>query len=291
MPTPVLFPVVIVRQYERLVPFRLGKFMGLGGPGLRLMIPFVDSFQKVDTREQVERVPTQSYITKDNVVVDMDFVLYYRVIEDMAERSVIEVRNPDRAVQQLAVAELRSIVGNITLAEALSEREKLQSQLQLSLDENTERWGIKVQGVAINEIDPPLGVKAAMEREKSAAAIKTAEITESEGQRQAQINRAEGEKQAAILNAEGERQAEILRAEGDRQAAILNAEGFSNALDKIYGVAKNVDAKTMSLQYFETLKQLGSSPSTKFIFPMEFTNVLKPFLNLTSNSDDSEESK
>ena len=291
MPTPVLFPVVIVRQYERLVPFRLGKFMGLGGPGLRLMIPFVDSFQKVDTREQVERVPTQSYITKDNVVVDMDFVLYYRVIEDMAERSVIEVRNPDRAVQQLAVAELRSIVGNITLAEALSEREKLQSQLQLSLDENTERWGIKVQGVAINEIDPPLGVKAAMEREKSAAAIKTAEITESEGQRQAQINRAEGEKQAAILNAEGERQAEILNAEGDRQAAILNAEGFSNALDKIYSVAKNVDAKTMSLQYFETLKQLGSSPSTKFIFPMEFTNVLKPFLNLTSNSDDSEESK
>ena len=291
MPTPVLFPVVIVRQYERLVPFRLGKFMGLGGPGLRLMIPFVDSFQKVDTREQVERVPTQSYITKDNVVVDMDFVLYYRVIEEMAERSVIEVRNPDRAVQQLAVAELRSIVGNITLAEALSEREKLQSQLQLSLDENTERWGIKVQGVAINEIDPPLGVKAAMEREKSAAAIKTAEITESEGQRQAQINRAEGEKQAAILNAEGERQAEILKAEGARQAAILNAEGFSNALDKIYSVAKNVDAKTMSLQYFETLKQLGSSPSTKFIFPMEFTNVLKPFLNLTSNSDDSEESK
>ncbi|MCH8089029.1 MAG: SPFH/Band 7/PHB domain protein [Chloroflexi bacterium] len=291
MPTPVLFPVVIVRQYERLVPFRLGKFMGLGGPGLRLMIPFVDSFQKVDTREQVERVPTQSYITKDNVVVDMDFVLYYRVIEEMAERSVIEVENPDRAVQQLAVAELRSIVGNITLAEALSEREKLQSQLQLSLDENTERWGIKVQGVAINEIDPPLGVKSAMEREKSAAAIKTAEITESEGQRQAQINRAEGEKQAAILNAEGERQAEILKAEGARQAAILNAEGFSNALDKIYGVAKNVDAKTMSLQYFETLKQLGSSPSTKFIFPMEFTNVLKPFLNLTSNSDDSEESK
>ncbi len=291
MPVPVFFPVIIVRQYERLVPFRLGKFIGLGGPGLRLLLPFVDSFQKVDTREQVERVPTQSYITKDNVVVNMDFVLYYRVIEEMAERSVIKVENPDRAVQQLAVAELRSIVGNITLAEALSERERLQSQLQVSLDENTERWGIKVQGVAINEIDPPPGVKAAMEREKSAAAIKTAEITESEGQRQAQINRAEGEKQAAILNAEGARQAEILRAEGDRQAAILNAEGFSNALDKIYSVAKNVDARTMSLQYFDTLKQLGSSPSTKFIFPMEFTNVLRPFLNLAANSEGSEESK
>ncbi len=284
MPVPVLFPVVIVRQYERLVPFRLGKFIGLGGPGLRLLLPFVDSFQKVDTREQVERVPTQSYITKDNVVVDMDFVLYYRVIEEMAERAVIKVENPDKAVQQLAVAELRSIVGNITLAEALSERERLQSQLQVSLDENTERWGIKVQGVAINEIDPPPGVKSAMEREKSAAAIKTAEITESEGQRQAQINRAEGEKQAAILSAEGQRQAAILNAEGDRQAVILNAEGFSLALERIYGVAKGVDAKTMSLQYFETLKQLGASPSTKFIFPMEFTEVLKPFVTMAADS-------
>ncbi|MEE9248826.1 MAG: SPFH domain-containing protein [Dehalococcoidia bacterium] len=291
MAVPVILPFIVVKQYERLVPFRLGRFIGMRGPGLRLLFPFLDSFQKVDLREQVERVPTQKYITKDNVVVDMDFVLYYRVVEELADRAVIKVADHAMAVKNLAVAELRSIVGNITLAQALSERERLQSQLQVSLGENTERWGVKVQAVAINEIDPPPGVKAAMEREKSAAAIKTAEITESEGQRQAQINRAEGEKQAAILNAEGARQAEILRAEGDRQAAILNAEGFSNALDKIYSVAKNVDARTMSLQYFDTLKQLGSSPSTKFIFPMEFTNVLRPFLNLAANSEGSEESK
>ena len=134
--------------------------------------------------------------------------------------------------------------------------------------------------VEINEIDPPPGVKSAMEREKSAAAIKTAEITESEGQRQAEINRAEGEKQAAILKAEGARQAEILEAEGDQQAAVLRAEGFSTALDKIFQVASTVDVKTMSLQYFETLKSLGSSPATKFIFPMEFTSMLQPFLGL-----------
>jgi regulator of protease activity HflC (stomatin/prohibitin superfamily) len=135
-----------------------------------------------------------------------------------------------------------------------------------------------VLGAAINEIDPPSGVKSAMEREKSAAAIKTAEITESEGQRQAQINRAEGEKQAAILQAEGKRQSEILEAEGDQQATVLRAQGFSTALERIYQVANTVDAKTMSLQYFETLKSLGSSPSTKFIFPMVFISMLSPFL-------------
>ena len=142
-----------------------------------------------------------------------------------------------------------------------------------------------MQGVAINEIDPPAGVKAAMEREKSAEAIKTAEITESEGQRQAQINRAEGEKRAAILSAEGEREANILRAEGTRQAAILNAEGFSNALTQINAVAQNADGRTMSLQYFETLKQMGEGAATKFIFPMEFTGMLQSFIRSTGVGD------
>ena len=166
------------------------------------------------------------------------------------------------------------------MASALAERERVRDALQIRLDEVTGRWGVKVSQVEINEIDPPPGVKNAMEREKSAAAIKTAEITESEGQRQAAINRAEGEKQAAILESEGHRQSEILEAEGDREAAILRAEGFSTALDRIYQIASTVDSKTMSLQYFEVLKQMGSSPATKFIFPMEFTSMLKPFLNI-----------
>ena len=123
-----------------------------------------------------------------------------------------------------------------------------------------------------------------MEREKSAAAIKTAEITESEGARQAEINRAEGEKQAAILRAEGGRQSEILSAEGDQQAAVLRADGFSTALDRIYQVAQTVDANTLSLQYFDTLKELGASSSTKFIFPMEFTNMLSPFIKMARSS-------
>ncbi|MCZ6867050.1 MAG: SPFH/Band 7/PHB domain protein [Chloroflexi bacterium] len=274
--------IVIVNQFERLVVLKWGKFVGSRPPGFHFLMPIIYSGRKIDLREQVDRVATQKYITKDNVVVDMDFVLYYRVVPDQAEKAILDVVDHRLAVRSQAVAELRSIIGNITLAEALSERERIQGQLQVSLDENTGRWGVKVQGIAINEIDPPQGVKSAMEREKSAAAIKTADITESEGQRQSAINRAEGEKQASILEAEGQRQSEILEAEGDRQAAILRAEGFSTALDRINQVASTVEAKTMSLQYFDVLKELGSSPATKFVFPMEFTSMLQPFLNFAS---------
>ena len=278
--------IVIVKQYERMVVFRLGRYTGeTRSAGFHFLIPGFYQGRKVDTREVPERVPTQKYITRDNVVIDMDFVLYYRVLPDQAEKSVIEVADHRIAVRNLAMAELRGIIGNTTLAESLSERERIQNELQIALDAVTGRWGIKVQGVAINEIDPPAGVKAAMEREKSAEAIKTAEITESEGQRQAQINRAEGEKQAAILGAEGERQAEILQAEGDQQAAILRAQGFSNALEQINAVAQTADNRTMSLQYFETLKQLGEGAATKFIFPMEFTGMLQSFIRGAGGGD------
>ena len=276
--------LVVVQAYQRMVVQKFGTFIGTQRPGLHFLIPIMYSGIKVDLRERVARVPTQKYITADNVVVDMDFVIYYRVMEELAERAVLEVQNFELAVVNLAFATLRAVIGSTTLSEALTERERIRDQMQVRMDEVTERWGVKVSQVEINEIDPPPGVKQAMEREKSAEAIKTAEITESEGARQAQINRAEGERQAAILEAEGARQAEILKAEGDQQAQVLRAEGFSSALDKIYQVANTVDAKTMSLQYFETLKSLGESPSTKWIFPMEFTNMLAPFLGMAAGS-------
>lgn len=277
--------IVIVQQQERMVIQRFGRFDRVVGPGFRFLVPIIFNGTKVGIWERTQRVPTQKYITTDNVVVDLDFVIYYQVLpdEDNPRKAVLDVQDFEVAVVNLAVAELRSIIGNISLADALAERERIQGRLQMALDENTGRWGVKVRNVAINEIDPPPGVKQAMEREKSAAAIKTAEITESEGQRQAQINRAEGEKESAILQAEGNRQAAILEAEGDQQATVLRAQGFSSALEQIYSVANNVDAKTMSLQYFDTLKSLGSSPSTKFIFPMEFTSMLSPFLGMGSN--------
>jgi len=274
------FGVVVVKQFERMVVLKWGALDRVSSAGFRIVIPIMESGRIVDLRERVRRVPTQKYITADNVVVDLDFVIYMRVLPEEAEKAVLNVENVEQAVINLAVANLRSVIGNTDLASALAERERIRDTLQVAMDEETGRWGMKVTQIAINEIDPPPNVKAAMEREKSAAAIKTADITESEGQRQAAINRAEGEKQAAILSAEGLRQAEILTAEGDQQATVLRAEGFSTALDRIFQVANTIDAKTMSLQYFETLKALGSSPSTKFIFPMEFTSMLQPFLGL-----------
>ena len=279
------FGIVVVKQFERMVVLKWGRHVRTSPAGFRFVVPIMETGRVVDLRERVRRVPTQKYITSDNVVVDMDFVLYFRVIPEDADKAVLAVENVEGAVINAAVADLRSVIGTTTLSSALAEREKIRDTLQLQLDEETGRWGVKVTQVAINEIDPPAGVKSAMEREKSAAAIKTADITESEGQRQAQINRAEGEKQASILQAEGQRQSEILEAEGDKQAAVLRAEGFSNALDKIYQVANTVDVKTMSLQYFETLKALGNSPATKFIFPMEFTSMLQPFLGLGGGKD------
>ena len=277
--------LIVVQQYQRMVVQRLGTFVGIRRPGLHFLLPIVYNGTKVDLRERVTRVPTQKYITSDNVVVDMDFVIYYLVVEDQADRSVLSVQNFEQAVINLAFATLRTVIGNIDLSTALSDRERIRDEVQIRMDEVTSRWGVKVSQCEINEIDPPPGVKAAMERQKSADAIKTAEITESEGQRQAQINRAEGEKQSSILEAEGKRQSDILEAEGEQQATVLRAQGFSTALERIYTVANTVDAKTMSLQYFETLKSLGSSPSTKFIFPMEFTSMLSPFLGLGSGQN------
>jgi regulator of protease activity HflC (stomatin/prohibitin superfamily) len=282
--------IVVVKQYERMVILKWGKLQKLGGPGFHIVIPPIYSARIIDTRERVRRVPTQKYITSDNVVVDMDFVIYFEILKDEAEKSVMNVENVESAVINLAVATLRAVIGSTSLASALAERERIGNELQVRLDEDTGRWAVKVNGVEVNEIDPPPGVKAAMEREKSAEAIKTADITESEGARQSAINRAEGEKQSAILSAEGHRQAEILQAEGDQQAAVLRAEGFSTALDKIYQVASTVDVKTMSLQYFETLKALGNSPATKFIFPMEFTSMLQPFLGLGGRNQQNDQS-
>ncbi len=282
--------IVLVQQYQKLVVQKFGTFVGTQGSGLRFLLPLVYHGTKVDLRERVTRVPTQKYITADNVVVDMDFVIYYRVMEEHAERAVLEVQNFELAVVNLAFATLRAVIGATTLSSALAERERIRDEVQIRMDENTERWGVKISQVEINEIDPPDGVKQAMEREKSAEAIKTAEITESEGARQSQINIAEGEKQAAILSAEGNRQSEILKAEGEQQAAVLRASGFSEALERINSVAAGADGRTMSLQYFDTLKSLGDSPSTKWIFPMEFTSMLGNFMGMGSNNGDDRES-
>ena len=291
MATPVILPFAIVKQYERMVTFRLGKYIGMKDAGLKLLVPFLDSFQKVDLRENVIDVARQTNITKDNAPIGIDFLIYYKVMEGQAERSVLEVQDFRTAIVGMATTTLRAVIGDIPLDDVLAKREEINQILRVKLDEVTERWGVKVTAVEIREIDPPTDIQNAMNRQMAAERERRAVVTEADGSRQANITVAEGEKQAAILSAEGNRQAAILTAEGERQAAILNAEGFSNALNKIYEVAQNVDSRTMSLQYFDTLKQLGSSPSTKFIFPMEFTGILKPFINMAADSQQDSEQR
>ena len=276
--------IAIVKQYERLGVFTLGKFSGLRQPGMNLLIWPIHSARKIDLREDVIDIPRQTNITRDNAPIDIDFLVYMRVMEPHAQKSILEVVNYSAAVIGIATTTLRAVIGDISLDDVLSQRERINEELRQKLDEVTERWGIKVTQVEIREIEPPRDIQDAMNRQMSAERVRRAVVTEAEGTKSAAVTVAEGDKQAAILKAEGEREAEILIAEGDQQAAVLRADGFSNALDKICQVAKTVDANTLSLQYFDTLKELGASSSTKFIFPMEFTNMLTPFIKMASRA-------
>ncbi len=267
--------VRIVPEYQRLVVFRLGRCVGTKGPGIVILIPIIDRAVKVDLREQIREVPHQTSITKDNAPISIDFLWYYKVLDPA--QSVLAVGNFELSAAGIAATTLRAVIGGIPLDDVLSEREHINNMLRTRLDEVTERWGVKVTNVEIREIIPPRDVQEAMNRQMSAERIRRAVVTESTGTREAAINVAEGEKQSAILRAEGQKQSAILSAEGERQAQLLRAEGFAAALEKIYSAAQTVDQKTMTLQYFETLKSMGASPSTKYIFPMEFTSMIENF--------------
>jgi regulator of protease activity HflC (stomatin/prohibitin superfamily) len=255
----------IVAEYQRLVVFRLGRCIGEKGPGLVILIPLIDRAVRADLREQFLEIAHQTCITKDNAPISIDFLIYSRVVEPVL--SVLKVQDFVGASQGVATTTLRAIVGDIPLDDVLAKREQINQVLRTKLDEVTERWGVKVTTVEIREITPPREVQDAMNKQMAAERTRRAVVTEADGQREAAVKVAEGEKQAAIL-----------RAEGDRQAAILRAEGFSLALEKIYAVARGVDAKTMGLQYLEALKALGASPATKIIFPLELTQLLRPFV-------------
>jgi regulator of protease activity HflC (stomatin/prohibitin superfamily) len=263
--------IKIVPEYQRLVVFRLGRCIGEKGPGFIFLIPVVDRPVWVDLREQYLEIPHQTCITKDNASISIDFLTYWKVVN--AVDSVIQVSNFAGASQGIATTSLRAVIGDIILDDVLARREHINEVLREKLDEVTERWGVKVTAVEIREILPPREVQDAMTRQMAAERNRRAMVLEADGKREANIKVAEGDKQSAIL-----------RAEGDRQATILRADGFSLALDRIFAVAKTVDGKTMSLQYLETLKTLGTSPATKFVLPMELTNLVRPFLTHIENA-------
>lgn len=271
-----------VRDYERVARFRFGRLEGMKGPGIIFAFPIIHQIVKVDTRTDVIDVPKQTNITKDNASVDIDFLVYMRVDINMSERAVMEVDDFRAAVVGLATTTLRSVVGDIDLDDVLSQRDRINELIRQRLDAETERWGIKVSNVEIKEIDPPKEILDAMNRQMSAERFRRAAVLEADGQRESNVKVAEGEKQAAILRAEGQRQAAILEAEGEQQAAFLRADGFANALERINGVAQTADSKTMGLQYLDALKEVGKSPSSKFIFPMEFTRLLGSLGNMAA---------
>ena len=256
----------IVPEFQRLVIFRLGRCIGQKGPGLVIIIPLIDRPVRVDLRELFLQIPHQTCITRDNAPISIDFLVYWKVVDPSL--SVIKVQDFAGASQGIATTTLRAVVGDIPLDDVLAKRDQINEVLRTKLDEVTERWGVKVTTVEIREIVPPKDVQEAMNKQMAAERNRRAMVTEADGRREATVKVAEGDRQAAIL-----------KAEGDRQAAILRAEGFALALQKIFEVASTVDAKTMSLQYLDTLKALGASPATKIIFPLEFTSLLRPLFD------------
>jgi len=272
----------IVPEYSRLVVFRMGRSLGAKGPGLVLLIPFVDRGTGVDLREDFFDVPQQTCITADNASVSIDLLVYDKVMDP--ERSVLEVEDFTGAARGLAITTLRAVVGAMDLDDVLSKRDDINRMLHDKLDDVTDRWGIRIMAVEIREVVPPHAIQEAMTRQMAAERNRRATVTEANGTRESAIMVAEGEKQAAVLEAEGERQATILRAEGDREAALLRAKGFASALEEIYKVAQQVDSKTLTLQYLDALKELGAGASTKFVIPTELLNLARPLTAYTGEA-------
>jgi regulator of protease activity HflC (stomatin/prohibitin superfamily) len=226
-----------------------------------LINPITGRTSWVDLRESFLEIPHQTAITQDNAAISIDFIIFYKVVDP--SMTVLQVQNFAAAAQNVAATTLRSVVGDMPLDDVLSKREQMNASLRVRLDEVTERWGVKVTTVEVREVNPPAGVLEAMTRQMSAERTRRAVITEAEGQKQAAITMAEGTKQAAILGAEG-----------DRQSNILRAEGLAAGLEKILVVGRTLDRNTMQLQYLQTLKDVGTAPSTKIVVPMDLLGGL-----------------
>ncbi len=258
--------VRVVPQQTMQIVERLGKYNRTLTPGLNLLVPFLDSVRKkLDMREVVVTFPPQPVITSDNLVVSIDTVLYYKIVDPV--RATYEIANYLQAIEQLTVTTLRNVIGSLDLEKALTSRDEINQHLSEVLDETTGRWGIKVTRVEIKAIEPPPSIRDSMEKQMRA-----------ERDRRAAILHAEGLKQASILTAEGEKQSAVLRAEGDRQSRILTAEGQAKAIrtvvDSIH--AANPDSTVMAYQYLQALPQIAAGASNKlWIVPSELTKALE----------------
>ncbi|MBZ0301057.1 MAG: SPFH/Band 7/PHB domain protein [Anaerolineae bacterium] len=265
----------IIPEYERLVILALGRYAGTRGPGLTIVLPFLEQATRVDMREKFLDIPAQTAITQDNAPISIDFLVYYRLVDP--KLSVIAVDHVVNASTNIATTTLRAVIGDISLDDVLSKREQINDTLRVKLDDVTERWGLKVTSVEIREIEPPREVQDSMNRQMTAERERRAVVTRASGEREAAIAVAEGEKQAAILRAEGQKQSSILQAEGERQAQLLRAQGFAAALKSIEEEAQQLSSNTMYLQYMNALRDIGAGASTKFVLPLELVNLAQQF--------------
>jgi regulator of protease activity HflC (stomatin/prohibitin superfamily) len=268
----VVFAIFLAAKTVRIIPQaragvveRLGRYSRTLQPGLTVVVPFIDRVRPlIDLREQVVTFPPQPVITEDNVSVGIDTVLYFTITDPKA--ASYEVANPLQAIEQLTVTTLRNIVGDLTLEETLTSRDRVNTQLRVVLDERTGKWGIRINGVEIKSIDPPSSIQQAMEKQMRA-----------ERDRRAAILNAEGVKQSQILTAEGEKQSAVLRAEGAKESAILRSEGEAKAIDTVFRAIHDgdPDPKLLSYQYLQMLPRLAQGEANKiWVIPSEFTQAL-----------------
>jgi regulator of protease activity HflC (stomatin/prohibitin superfamily) len=274
----------IVRPYQRGIVEQLGKYKQTVDPGLRIIIPFIQTMRLVDMREQVVDVPPQEVITSDNVVVAVDAVIYYEPTDP--KRLVYNVANFMMAVTKLAQTNLRNVIGDMQLDEALTSRDKINTELREILDDATDKWGVRVGRVEIQRIDPPPDVTAAMHEQMKAERTRRATVTSADGERQAAVTRAEGDRQAAVLRAEGDKQQRILRAEGESEAIqrVAEAERFrqetialgeAQAINSVYGAINDnhPDPSLLTIKYLETLQTMADGRATKIVVPTELAGL------------------
>ena len=265
--------IKILRPYEKGVIERLGKYNRTASSGLTFIMPFVESIEKVDMREQVVDVPPQEVITKDNTVVVVDCVIYYEVIDPF--NATYNVVNFYHALTKLAQTNLRNIIGDLELDETLTSREKINTNLREVLDVATDKWGSRVVRVEIQRIEPPQDIVDAMSKQLKAERMKRAAILESEGYKQSEIKRAEGDKQAAILDAEGKAISMERVAEAEKYKEITVAEGQAKATEITYNAIHtgNPTNDLIAIKYLESLEKIADGNSTKIFLPAELSGI------------------
>jgi regulator of protease activity HflC (stomatin/prohibitin superfamily) len=277
--------VKIVRPYQRGVVERLGRYHTTVDPGLRLIFPFIDKLRYVDMREQVVDVQPQEVITSDNVVVSVDAVIYYEPTDP--QRLIYNVANFILAVTKLAQTNLRNLVGDLQLDQALTSRDAINANLREILDDATDTWGVRVKRVELQRIDPPADVMSAMHEQMKAERNRRATVTTAEGAREAEITRAQGERQAAILRAEAVKQQQILEAEGaatavrelaeaEKYRQIATAEGEAAAIRSVYDAIHdgNPTDDLIAIKYLEALAKIANGNATKIFLPADMSSVM-----------------